>query len=266
MDRKELVNQIKKKKSCLCIGLDSDLQKLPPHFPRTPSSVYDFNKAIIDATLDLCIGYKINTAFYESMGTAGWEVLEKTVGYIPDTHFRIADAKRGDIGNTSAQYAKTFFEVMPFDALTVAPYMGRDSIEPFFQFKNKWVIILALTSNPGSEDFQKLKTGQGFLWQQVLDTASGFGDSFNTMFVVGATQASAFTEVRKLVPDHFLLVPGIGAQGGSMRDVIANGKNDDVGLIINVSRAIIFAGNGKDFALKAREAATGFHNEMKAYL
>lgn len=266
LNRKELISQIGQKKSCLCVGLDSDLKKLPEHFSKNAESVFEFNKAIIDATQDVCVAYKINTAFYESMGTKGWQALENTVRYIPDSHFKIADAKRGDIGNTSAQYAKTFFEAMPFDALTVSPYMGRDSIEPFLQFEGKWVIILALTSNPGSNDFQKLKTGEDTLWQQVLKTTSGYGNASNTMYVVGATQASELKHVRNIIPDHFLLVPGVGAQGGSLKDVMAYGKNTDTGLIINVSRAVIFAGHDKDFAKKSREAAIKYHNEMKTYL
>lgn len=266
MNRKELIGAIKEKKSCLCIGLDSDLQRLPGHFTRSAASVLEFNKALIDATQDLCVAYKINTAFYESMGAAGWQILEKTAEYIPSGHFKIADAKRGDIGNTSAQYARAFFETMPFDALTVSPYMGRDSIEPFLQFKDKWVIILALTSNQGSRDFQKLRTGAAYLWQEVLRTTRGFGNNSNTMFVVGATEASEFRKVRVEVPGHFLLVPGVGAQGGSLRDVIVNGKTTDVDLLINASRSIIFAGAGKDFADKSREAAQALHNEMKAYL
>ncbi len=266
MDKQKLVEEIRKTRSCLCVGLDSDPEKLPEHFTADPESVLEFNKQIIDATLDTCVAYKINTAFYESMGSEGWKVLEKTVACIPESHFKIADAKRGDIGNTSTQYAKAFFQAMPFDAVTVAPYMGRDSVEPFLAFENKWAIILALTSNPGSNDFQQLKTGEAYLWQEVLRKTSQYGNDQNMMYVVGATKAAELKEVRKIVPEHFLLVPGVGAQGGKLSEVIENGKNKDTGLLINVSRAIIFAGKGRDFKDKAREAAIAYHTEMKNYL
>lgn len=266
MNRKELVAQIRSKKSCLCVGLDSELQRLPDFFERKPASALEFNKAIIDATRDHCVAYKINTAFYERMGAAGWEVMEKTAAYIPDTHFKIADAKRGDIGNTSLQYAKAFFENLPFDAMTISPYMGRDSVEHFLEFRDKWAIVLALTSNPGSNDFEQQKIGDESLWQRVLRTISAMGSSENIMFVIGATKPEAFKEVRKIVPGHFLLVPGVGTQGGNLSEVILNGKNDDAGLLINVSRAIIFADNGKDFAKAAADKAAYYHNEMKPYL
>lgn len=266
MNKEKLAAEILKKKSCLCVGLDSDPLKLPEHFSRTPESVWEFNKSIIDATLDTCVAYKINTAFYESMGWKGWQILEKTANYIPDSHFKIADAKRGDIGNTATQYAKSFFEAMPFDAVTVAPYMGRDSIEPFLMFEGKWAIILGLTSNAGSNDFQQLKTGDNYLWQEVIRKTSQFGSPENTMYVIGATKPEEFENIRKIVPDHFLLVPGVGAQGGNLQEVMLNGKNKEGGLLINVSRAIIFAGKGKDFAEKARESALSYHNEMKNYL
>lgn len=264
--RSDLVKNIKEQNNCLCIGLDTDLERLPAFMPKTPDSVLEFNKQIIDATKDLCVAYKVNTAFYESMGAAGWEILEKTAALLPEGHFNIADAKRGDIGNTSAQYAKAFFEAMPFDAVTIAPYMGRDSIEPFYGFDGKWAIILALTSNPGSADFQRQSTGSRQLWEDVLEMTSGYGDAGNTMYVVGATRAADLKKVRSIVPDHFLLVPGVGAQGGSISEVIANGRNEDVGLLINVSRAVIFAGDGKDFADRARQAALDYNTEMKTYL
>lgn len=266
MTREQLIKRIKETNNCLCIGLDTDINRLPSHFKKDAASVLEFNKKIIDATQNHCVAYKINTAFYESMGAEGWHVLEKTAEYLPEGHLKIADAKRGDIGNTSAQYAKAFFEAMPFDAVTVAPYMGKDSIEPFLQFQGKWTIVLGLTSNPGSYDFQRRVAGNTQLWQDVLEQTSQYGNKGNTMYVVGATRSEDMKEVRKTVPDHFLLVPGIGAQGGSIEDVIVNGRNDDVGLLINVSRSVIFAGNGKDFAEKAGEAALRYHNEIKTYL
>ncbi len=266
MNRKKLVAQIRAKHSCLCVGLDSDIEKLPKHLPQTADGILFFNKQIIDATRDLCVAYKINTAFYESLGAEGWKVMEETVKYISGDHLVIADAKRGDIGNTSTQYAKAFFEKIPFDAITVAPYMGKDSISPFLQFKDKWVIILGLTSNAGSSDFQKLNCGNELLWQQVIRVSKEFGTEENTMYVIGATRADDLEKVRAIIPDHFLLIPGVGAQGGSISEVLKKGKNADVGLLINVSRSIIFAGGNEDFAAKAREAALSFKNEMKEYL
>lgn len=266
MDRKKLISEIKAKGSCLCVGLDADIEKLPKHIPQTADGILFFNKQIIDATSDLCVAYKINTAFYESIGAEGWKVMDETVKYISKNHLIIADAKRGDIGNTSTQYAKAFFETMDFDAITIAPYMGKDSISPFLQFKDKWVIILGLTSNAGSEDFQKLKCGDELLWQQVIRKTKEYGTDENILYVIGATRTDDLEKVRRIVPNHFLLIPGVGAQGGSISEVLQKGKNGDVGLLINVSRSIIFAGSNEDFATKAREAALSFKNEMKEYL
>lgn len=270
MNRTELVEQIRQKKTYLCVGLDTDRTKLPKHLQSHPDAVFAFNKAIIDATKDHCVSYKINTAFYESQGLKGWEAMEKTVQYIPSTHFTIADAKRGDIGNTSAQYAKTFFEVMPFDAVTVAPYMGEDSVRPFLEYENKWTIVLGLTSNAGSQDFQQLSLGGETagkkLYEEVLTRVAAWGNPSNLMFVVGATRASDLAQIRTLIPEHFLLVPGVGAQGGSLEEVTRYGMNSDCGLLVNASRAVIFAGDGDDFAEKAREAAAAYHAEMRSYI
>ena len=267
MNRSELINQIKQKRSFLCVGLDTDIEKLPAHLPKTKEGVIAFNKAIIDATAPFCVSYKINTAFYESQGVKGWEAMEATLAHIPNTHFAIADAKRGDIGNTSAQYAKTFFEVLPFDAITVAPYMGKDSIDPFLAYQNKCTIVLGLTSNEGSKNFeqQKLTSGQ-FLYESVLEQVASWGTTDQLMFVVGATKAEDFTSIRKIIPHHFLLVPGVGAQGGSLSEVTKYGKNKEVGLLVNASRAIIFASSGTDFAEKAAIAASDYANEMKGLL
>lgn len=270
MTRTELVSQIRAKKTYLCVGLDTDITKLPKHLLSHPDAVFAFNKAIIDATKDHCVSYKINTAFYESQGLRGWEAMEKTVQYIPKTHFTIADAKRGDIGNTSSQYAKTFFEVMPFDAVTVAPYMGEDSVRPFLEYENKWTIVLGLTSNVGSHDFQQLPvSGEAEgkkLYEKVLTRVASWGTTGNLMFVVGATRASDLASIRTLIPEHFLLVPGVGAQGGSLAEVSNYGMNADCGLLVNASRAVIFAGNGEDFAEQAAEAAAAYHREMAGYL
>jgi orotidine-5'-phosphate decarboxylase len=267
MTKNNLVDQILAKQSYLCVGLDTDIEKLPAHLPKNKDGVIAFNKAIINATAPYCVSYKINTAFYESQGVKGWEAMEATLAHIPSTHFTIADAKRGDIGNTSAQYAKTFFEVLPFDAITVAPYMGKDSIDPFLAYSNKWTIVLGLTSNTGSQNFeqQKLVSGQ-FLYESVLEQVAGWGSSDPLMFVVGATKAEDFTSIRKIIPDHFLLVPGVGAQGGSLSDVTKYGKNSQVGLLVNASRAVIFASGGTDFAEKAAIAASEYAAEMKALL
>ncbi len=270
MTRSELVTHIKTRQTYLCVGLDTDITKLPQHLRSHPDAVFAFNKAIIDATKAHCVSYKINTAFYESQGLKGWEAMEKTVRYIPDTHFTIADAKRGDIGNTSAQYAKTFFEVLPFDAVTVAPYMGEDSVRPFLDYAGKWTIVLGLTSNTGSNDFQRLGLAGNDegkkLYEKVLNKTASWGSTDNLMFVVGATRASDLAHIRTIIPEHFLLVPGVGAQGGSMAEVSHYGMNQDCGLLVNASRAVIFAGGGEDFAEKAREAAKAYHAEMKNYL
>jgi len=266
MTTQQLVQQIKTKKSFLCIGLDVDLTKIPKHLLELEDPIFEFNKAIIEATHDLCVAYKPNTAFYEAYGLKGWQSLEKTINYIntnyPDI-FTIADAKRGDIGNTSTMYAKAFLEDLNFDSLTVAPYMGKDSVEPFLAFENKHTILLALTSNEGAFDFQtKIVDGEE-LYKKVIKTSKTWKNSQNLMYVVGATKAEYFTEIRKIVPDSFLLVPGVGAQGGSLYDVCTYGMNADIGLLINSSRAIIYASAGEDFAEKAREEALKMQDEME---
>ena len=273
MTRKQLIQQIQLKRSYLCVGLDTDITKIPKHLQSHPNAVFEFNKQIIDATQDLCVAYKINTAFYEALGVKGWEAMEKTVNYIPKDQFIIADAKRGDIGNTSSQYAKAFFETMDFDAITIAPYMGEDSVKPFLEFENKWAIVLGLTSNSGSKDFEQLKlvsedTNQGgeFLYETVLKKVSSWGTNENLMFVVGATKATDLVEIRKIIPDHFLLVPGVGFQGGSLKEVSKYGMNADCGLLVNASRAIIYASEQEDFAIEARAIAQQYQSEMATYL
>lgn len=266
MTRHQLVDQIRKKQSYLCVGLDTDIAKIPKHLLAESDPVFAFNKAIIDATQDLCVSYKINTAFYEALGVKGWAAMEKTVRYIGDGHFKIADAKRGDIGNTSDQYAKAFFETMPFDAITVAPYMGEDSVKPFLQHKGKWAIVLGLTSNKGAADFELLHTGGEFFYEKVLETVSLWGTDENLMFVIGATQPNEFKNIRKLTPHHFYLVPGVGAQGGSLKDISEMAMNKDCGILVNASRAIIYASAGEDFADKARVIAMEYQSEMKGYL
>ncbi len=281
MTRKQLIQQIYLKKSYLCVGLDTDLTKIPKHLQTHPDAAFEFNKQIIDATRDLCVAYKINTAFYEAMGLKGWESMEKTVNYIPKDQFIIADAKRGDIGNTSSQYAKAFFEMMDFDAITVAPYMGEDSVKPFLEFENKWAIVLGLTSNAGSKDFEQLRlvredTNQGnggeFLYETVLKKVSRWGTDENLMFVIGATKASDLEQIRKIIPNHFLLVPGVGFQGGSLEEVSRYGMIKDTsttaqcGLLVNASRAIIYAGEKEDFATEARIIAQQYQHEMAGYL
>lgn len=283
MNRQELIQEIKKKRSYLLVGLDTDITKIPKHLLNQPDPVFAFNKQIIDVTKDLCVGYKINTAFYESLGVKGWEALERTVNYIPSSLFRIADAKRGDIGNTSSYYAKAFFDTLHFDAVTVAPYMGADSVKPFLEYKDKWTILLGLTSNEGANDFElkqliREDTNQGNrlvgedtnqgerLYEKVLRTAANWGTPDRLMYVVGATQASEFTNIRNIVPDHFFLVPGVGAQGGSLKEISEKAMNKDIGLLVAVSRAIIYAGSGEDFAQDARAAAEQYQFEMKEYL
>ncbi|MDD5150831.1 MAG: orotidine-5'-phosphate decarboxylase [Flavobacterium sp.] len=269
MTTKELINQIKIKKSFLCVGLDVDLNKIPSHILALEDPIFEFNKAIIDATHDLAVAYKPNTAFYEAYGIKGWQSLQKTINYINENHpeiFTIADAKRGDIGNTSSMYAKAFFEDLNFDSLTVAPYMGKDSVEPFLAFEDKHTIMLALTSNEGAFDFQTLNVDGKELYKQVLETSKTWKNSENLMYVVGATKAEYFTEIRKIVPDSFLLVPGVGAQGGSLQEVCKYGMNANVGLLINSSRAIIYASKGIDFAEKAREEALKMQQEMELIL
>jgi orotidine-5'-phosphate decarboxylase len=269
MNRKELIAQIKEKKSFLCIGLDTDIKKIPSHLLKEEDPVFEFNKQIIDATKDLCVAYKPNLAFYESNGPNGMISLEKTVRYIPSNIFSIADAKRGDIGNTSEMYARTFFEYYNFDSVTVAPYMGEDSVKPFLNFKDKWVILLALTSNEGAKDFQLIKVIDQMgvsterMFETVIQTSMNWGDDENMMYVVGATKADLLKRIRQIIPDHFLLVPGIGAQGGSLEEVWKYGANDDIGLLVNASRNIIYAGNGKDFAEKARQEALNIQQQMQ---
>lgn len=271
MTRYQLIEQIKEKQSFLCIGLDSDITKIPDFLLKLDDPVFEFNRQIIDATHDLCIAYKPNTAFYECNGADGWISLEKTINYIKNKYpevFVIADAKRGDIGNTSKLYAKTFFEKLNADAVTIVPYMGSDSVLPFFEYKNKWVIILALTSNKGAEDFQYFKNKQNItLYNQVIEVSKTWGDEENLMFVIGANKAEMLKEIRKILPKHFLLIPGIGAQGGSLKDVVANGINEDCGLIINSSRGIIFSGdNSINFANTSRTLAIEIQQEMQFYL
>jgi orotidine-5'-phosphate decarboxylase len=282
MTRQQLVEQIRKKKSYLCVGLDSNIAKIPRHLLNGADPVFSFNKAIIDATRELCVAYKINTAFYEALGVKGWEAMEQTVRYIGNDHFKIADAKRGDIGNTSSQYAKAFFETMPFDAITVAPYMGEDSIKPFLEYKDKWAIVLGLTSNAGSKDFelQKMVNNKedfedevhvisqhtNYLYETVLQKAAGWGTTGNLMFVVGATQADEFINIRKLTPGHFYLVPGVGAQGGSLKEISEKAMIGDCGLLVNASRAIIFASGEKDFAEAAKKVAKEYQQEMQSFL
>ncbi len=261
---KELDAQVKKKKSYLCVGLDTDIDKLPTHFAKTPVAVVSFNRQIIEATADLCVAYKLNTAFYEAMGAKGWDCLKQTIELIPRDIFIIADAKRGDIGNTSNMYAKAFFEELDVHAITLSPYMGKDSVAPYYEHKGKWAILLGLTSNEGAKDFQlrRMKDKKP-LYEHVLDTAKDWGNKENTMFVVGATKAEALTEIRKILPDHFLLVPGVGSQGGDMEEVIKAGATDDGRLLINASRSILYAGNEKDFAAKAREEAFRLKLQME---
>ena len=266
-----LYEQIRRKKSFLCVGLDTDINKSPQHLLAGKSPVLEFNKRIIDATQSLAIAYKPNLAFYEARGAAGWKDLKKTVEYIrsmdPDI-FLIADAKRGDIGNTGAMYAKAFFEEMDFDAVTLSPYMGKDTVLPFLEYEGKWVILLGLTSNPGAEDFQFLPTGTGqnCLFKEVIHQAAGWGGPDQVMFVAGATRAELISDIRKIVPDHFLLVPGVGAQGGSLEEVVKAGKNERCGLIVNASRSILYASDNETFDQAAREQAIALQQQMAAFL
>ncbi|QEC53703.1 orotidine-5'-phosphate decarboxylase [Anseongella ginsenosidimutans] len=270
MTREELFEEIKKKRSFLCVGLDTDIDKVPSHLLKEEDPVFEFNKQIIDATKDLCIAYKPNIAFYECRGVVGWESLRKTLEYIPKEIFTIADAKRGDIGNTSLMYARTFFQPessgLDFDSVTVAPYMGIDSVAPFLGFEGKWAIVLALTSNEGNKDFQYLETEDDFLFEKVITTSREWAGPDRLMYVVGATQPDAFADVRKLAPDHFLLVPGIGAQGGNLSEIAECGLNGQCGLIVNSSRGIIYASGAEDFADKARMQAKKLQEEMQHLL
>lgn len=282
MQISELIQTIQEKQSYLCVGLDTDVTRLPEGFSKNKQGVIDFNRAIIDATLDSSVGYKINTAFYESLGIPGWEAMEATLAHIPSSHFTIADAKRGDIGNTSAQYAKTFFEILPFDSITVAPYMGEDSIRPFLEYKNKVTIVLGLTSNKGSADFQQLVVQDGVeqalvpsilqgntqsrLFEKVMSKIASWSNPSQLMFVVGATQSSEIENIRNSFPEHFFLVPGVGFQGGSLQDISKYGLNEHGGLLVNASRAILYASSGKDFAEEAAIIAQQYHFEMKQLL
>ncbi len=268
MNRKQLVEEIKKKQSYLCVGLDTDIDKIPDHLKKEADPVFEFNKQIIDATHNYCVAYKPNIAFYEALGPRGWESLQKTLEYIPKDCFTIADAKRGDIGNTSSLYARAFFEQMNFDSITVAPYMGEDSVKPFLKFKDKWVILLAHTSNPGSADFQLIesKVTERRLYEEVIVKAKTWATPDQLMFVVGATQADKMKHIRALAPDHFFLVPGIGAQGGDLEMVSKFGMNKDCGLIVNSARAIIYASSEKDFATAAGKEAHRVQQQMKALL
>ena len=282
MHRNILVEQIKQKKTYLCVGLDTDITKIPKHLQLHPNAIGEFNKAIIDATKEHCVSYKINTAFYEAQGVKGWQAMEETVACIPSTHLKIADAKRGDIGNTSSQYAKAFFETLNFDAITVAPYMGEDSIRPFLEYENKWTIVLGLTSNKGAGDFEMLKLVNDsvnhitqedssalrneYLYENVLKKVASWGTPNNLMFVVGATQATEFNNIRTILPDHFLLVPGVGFQGGSLKEISLHAMNKDCGILVNASRAIIYAATNENFAAEAKAIAEQYHTEMKLYL
>ncbi len=273
MTRKELIASIQRKRSFLCVGLDTDLKKVPAHLLQEEDPVFAFNKAIIDATAPYCVAYKPNLAFYESMGVKGWIAFEKTVAYLRENYpdqFIIADAKRGDIGNTSAMYARTFFEEMDLDAVTVAPYMGEDSVTPFLGYEGKWVILLALTSNKGSHDFQLTEDAQGEkLFEKVLRKSQEWAGNDQMMYVVGATQGKAFEDIRRIAPNHFLLVPGIGAQGGSLEEVCKYGMTSECGLIVNSSRAIIYADATESFAQvageKAREVQAQMAQELDRY-
>ncbi|HYC39014.1 MAG TPA: orotidine-5'-phosphate decarboxylase [Chitinophagaceae bacterium] len=281
MTRQQLVETIFDRRSYLCVGLDTSPEQLPPHLSTADDPVLEFNRGIIDKTREYCVAYKINTAFYEARGAKGWEALERTVQYIPAGHLRIADAKRGDIGNSSAQYAKTFFETLGFDAVTVSPYMGEDSIRPFLEWEGKWTIVLGLTSNPGAADFElqtvnesreQLEKGvyvtqahSPALYELVLRKVSSWGSPEQLMFVIGATRPEMLRRCRQIAPDHFFLVPGVGAQGGSLEEVSRQGWNRDCGLLVNVSRAIIHASAGKDFAEAAMRMAAKYREEMKGY-
>lgn len=270
MNRQNLVENIRRKKSFLCVGLDTDPLKIPAHLADHPDAIFEFNRAIIDATAPYCVAYKPNMAFYESFGAAGWDALERTIAYIKEHHpdqFIIADAKRGDIGNTSRLYARSFFEHLDVDAITVAPYMGEDSVTPFLGYEGKWVILLALTSNKGSHDFQLTEDQNGKrLFEQVIETSSKWASPEEMMYVVGATQGKMFEEIRKVAPNSFLLVPGVGAQGGSLEEVVKYGMIDDCGLLVNSSRGIIYASNGEDFAEKAGIEARKLRDQMAAFL
>jgi orotidine-5'-phosphate decarboxylase len=266
MDRKQLIANIFEKKTVLCVGLDTSMDKIPKHLLNEEDPVFTFNKAIIDATKEYAVAYKVNTAFYEAQGIKGWESMSKTLDHIPNNIFTIADAKRGDIGNTSEQYALTFFKTYPFNSITIAPYMGEDSVKPFLQFEGKWAIVLGLTSNAGSMDFQLQQCGDELLYEKVLRKVSAWGTPGNLMFVIGATRKEQLQHVRQLLPEHFFLVPGVGTQGGDVATVCENAMNKDGGILINVSRAVIYASAGTDFAEKAAIAAQNYQHQMAVYL
>ena len=267
MTRSELIHQIFAKQSFLCVGLDPVMEKIPAHLLEFEDPIFEFNKRIIDATSEYAVAYKPNTAFYEALGVSGWKSLEKTINYIPKDCFIIADAKRGDIGNTSTAYAKTFFETLPCDAVTVAPYMGKDSVQPFLKFDGKWAIVLGLTSNEGASDFQYVTNQEEQpLYAKVISTVMEWGTSENLMFVVGATRTEQLADIRRIAPEHFLLVPGVGAQGGSLEDVFKACANSDCGLLVNASRSIIYAGTGTDFEVASKKEALNIQSEMALYL
>ena len=266
MNKQDLINQIRSKQSYLCTGLDTQMEKLPSVFSKNGQGLVDFNRNIIDATSDYSVAYKINTAFYEQYGKAGWEWMEETLHHLPSNTLKIADAKRGDIGNTSSMYAKAFFETLPFDAITVAPYMGEDSLRPFLEFKDKWVICLALTSNAGHADFQLGEYEGKKLYERVIETVCKWGSEENLMFVVGATRAKSVEEIRAIIPNHFLLVPGVGAQGGSLKDITTAAANKDMGLLVNSSRGILYASSGEDYKEAAAAEAQKLAAEMATYL
>jgi orotidine-5'-phosphate decarboxylase len=266
MTRTELIHQIKTKQSFLCVGLDPDLAKIPKHLLGLEDPVFEFNKAIIDATKDLAVAYKPNLAFYECLGLEGWKSFQKTIAYIPNECFVIADAKRGDIGNTSLYYAKTFFETYNCDALTIAPYMGSDSVLPFLNHENKWAVVLAMTSNKGAQDFQFIESNGVPIYEFVVNKCMEWGRSDNLMFVVGATRSEDISKMRKLAPNHFFLVPGVGAQGGSLKEVVDYGMTNECGILVNSSRGIIYADASKDFANGAKKEALKIQTEMSVYL
>ena len=267
MTRSELIHQIFAKQSFLCVGLDPVIEKIPAHLLEFEDPIFEFNKRIIDATSEYAVAYKPNTAFYEALGVKGWESLEKTIKYISNECLIIADAKRGDIGNTSTAYAKTFFETLPCDAVTVAPYMGKDSVQPFLKFDGKWAIVLGLTSNEGANDFQYYANKEEQpLYAKVISTVMEWGTSENLMFVVGATRTEQLADIRRIAPEHFLLVPGVGAQGGSLEDVFNAAATTDCGLLVNASRSIIYAGSGTDFEMAAKKEALNIQSEMALYL
>ncbi len=266
MNRQQLVAAIRQKKSVLCVGLDTSPEKIPSHLRDREDGVLVFNKAIIDATKDYAVAYKINTAFYEAQGLKGWQILQETLAYLPTDTFSIADAKRGDIGNTADQYARTFFETYPFHSVTVAPYMGEDSVRPFLMHSGHWAIVLGLTSNKGSQDFQMLRCDGHFLFEEVLRKVASWSSPEQLMFVIGATQDAQLRRVREILPEHFLLIPGVGAQGGDLDAVCKAALNQDAGILVNVSRGIIYAGQGQDFAVHAAEAAAEYPRQMSVYL